>query len=108
MRTSLAVTNGVTLDLKGAEAGGDCDEVGGARKERESGVGGGLGAWLALIHRDTVCHTRTRMTCASTADDFHAICTCGEQLLEKKRLGLFRAGGKGGGGNDKRMIPVKT
>lgn len=27
IRTSLAVTNGVTLDLKGSAAGGDCDEV---------------------------------------------------------------------------------
>ncbi|CAM9939118.1 unnamed protein product [Scytosiphon promiscuus] len=27
LRTSLAVTNGVTLDLKGSEAAGDCDEL---------------------------------------------------------------------------------
>ncbi|CAN0205466.1 unnamed protein product, partial [Hapterophycus canaliculatus] len=27
LRTSIAVTNGVTLNLKGAGAGGDCDEL---------------------------------------------------------------------------------
>eukprot|EP00903_Cladosiphon_okamuranus_P009933 g9429.t1 len=88
IRTSLAVTNGVTLNLHGAAAGGDCDEL----KIRSSpslihavrGHGGNLDVYKTLIQSwDEVALVPHQLPADSVGEEPRSYIACSSEVLNE-------------------------
>ncbi|CAM9726634.1 unnamed protein product, partial [Ectocarpus sp. 4 AP-2014] len=88
VRTSLAVSNGVTMDLKGISAGGDCDEL----KIRSSptlihavrGHGGNLDIYKTLIQSwDENLLTAHILADDSTGDEPRSYIACSSEVVNE-------------------------